>query len=179
MADLEFFCEMAAPPNEVFAFFSPQRMPYWYGAEMDAQFEMQGGASEFGVGQKVRITGTLGSREVSLTVVVTRYEWGRLLEWQFQDSYGVRGLQSWLLEPAGPGTRIVMRDRYELPGRVGKWWDKMLTRRAVARRDREWLARLKRLMERASTAPAAPHRSSDPRAHGLSRSESRADPKGF
>ena len=148
MADLSFAVEIAAPGNLVFAFFVPQRMLYWYGAEMRSCFEVQGGAAEFQTGQKVRITGRVGSREVSLTTVITRYEWGRLLEWRFQDGYGVRGLQNWELESGSSGTRVRMRDRYDMPGRFGKFTDWLLTRHAVARRDRDALARLKRLAER-------------------------------
>ncbi len=81
MAKLEFIVDMAAPPDRVFAFFVPQRMPYWYGAEMESRFEVQRGAAEFAVGLKVRITGRLGRKEVSHTAVVTRHDWGRLLEY--------------------------------------------------------------------------------------------------
>ena len=109
MARLEFEQRIAATPALVAAFFVPQRMPYWYAHEMKAEFEILGGASDFAAGQKVRITGRLGSREVTLTAVVTRYEFGRDLEWQL---------------------------------------DAILTRHAVARRDRAWLARLARLAER-------------------------------
>ena len=147
MARLEFTVEMAAPPDRVFAFFVPQRMPYWYGAEMESRFEVQGGAAEFAVGLKVRITGRLGRKQVSHTAVVTRHEWGRLLEWRFQDAYGVRGLQRWELEPTPSGTRVSLRDAYELPGRLGRLVDWLLTRHAVARRDRSELARLKKLAE--------------------------------
>ena len=148
MADISLVVEIAAPGNLVFAFFVPQRMPYWYGTESATSFEVQGGAAEFETGQKVRITGRVASREVSLTTIVMRYEWGRLLEWRFQDSYGVRGLQRWDLEPASSGTRVRMRDSYEMPGRFGWLADWLLTRHAVARRDRDALARLKRLIER-------------------------------
>src|SRR5713101_2602719 len=65
MAELEFSVEIAAPPDRVFVFFVPQRMPYWYGTEMESQFEVQDGAAEFQVGLKVRITGRLGRKEVS------------------------------------------------------------------------------------------------------------------
>lgn len=149
MAKLEFTVEIAASPDRVCVFFIPQRMPYWYGADMESCFEVQGGAEEFQVGQKVRITGHLGRREVSLTAVVTRYEWGRLLEWRFQDAYGVRGLQRWEIDLAPPGTRVRMRDEYQLPGTAGRIADWLLTRHAVARRDRCDLARLKTLAERA------------------------------
>lgn len=148
MADLEFEIQIAAPPNLVAAFFIPQRMPYWYGAEMQCVFEMQSGAADFEAGQKIRITGRAGRREVSLTIVVMRYEWGRSLEWRFQDAYGVRGVQSWELSAAEQGTRVRMRDCYDLPGRFGRVFDWLLTRRAVAQRDRAWLARLQRLVER-------------------------------
>ncbi len=160
MANLEFSVDIAAEPNLVFAFFVPQRMPYWYAAEMKSEFEVQGGASEFQPGQKVRITGKLRGREISMTVVITRYDWPRVLEWQFLDSYGVRGLQRWEVELAsntpadacgagqGPATRIRMRDSYEMPGRLGKIVDWLLTRRSVSRRDCDALARLKRLAER-------------------------------
>jgi hypothetical protein len=148
MARLELAIEIAAPPKVVFAFFVPQRMPYWCGAEMQARFEVQGGAPEFQTGQKVRITGRLAKREVAQTVVLSRYDWGRTLEWRFQDAYGVRGLQRWEIEPAESGTRVRMRDEYEVPGRFGRILDWLLTRHSVARRDREWLARLQRLAER-------------------------------
>ena len=148
MADLTFSIDFAAPPNEVFVFFVPQRMPLWYGVEMDACFEVQGGAVDFAAGQKVRITGHLGSHQLTLTVVVTAYDWGRLLEWRFQDSYGVRGLQRWELVPSasGNGSRLTMRDSYEMPSAFGRFFDRIFTRRAVALRDRESLARLQRLV---------------------------------
>ncbi len=151
MATLELTIEIAAQPNLVFAFFIPQRMAYWYGTEMDARFEVQGGAAEFCVGLKVRIEGRVGKHEVAQTAVVTRYDWAHLLEWQFKDAYGVRGLQLWELEPippCGTGTRVRMRDQYDMPGWLGRIVDALLTRHTVARRDREYLARLKSLAER-------------------------------
>ena len=166
MAKLEFSVEVAAPVDRVFVFFVPQRMVYWYAAEMQAEFEVQDGAVEFAVGQKVRITGRLAGREVSLTAVVTRYEWLRALAWRFQDAFGVRGMQSWELEPmhgtvasqagetpAGTSapalyTRVTMRDEYDLPGWFGRLWDWLLMRHAIARRDRAALALLRRLAER-------------------------------
>lgn len=136
-------------------------MPYWYGAELESQFEVAGGAADFQAGQKVRITGRLRENEFSLTVVVTRYEWGRLLEWRFHDAHGIRGLQRWEMEtiaPVAPGseavTRVRMRDEYEFPGWFGRLFDWLVTRHGVARRDREYLARLNKLAEgnRAETA---------------------------
>jgi len=149
MARLEFSVEIAAPLDRVFVFFVPQRMVYWYNAEMQVEFEVEDGASEFALGQKVRITGRIGRREVSLTAVVTCYEWLRAFEWRFHDAYGVKGLQSWQLKPlAESRTRVTMRDTYELPGWFGHLWDALLMRHAVARRDRSSLARLKFLSER-------------------------------
>jgi uncharacterized protein YndB with AHSA1/START domain len=148
VAELEFEIEIAAPPELVFAFFVPQRMPYWYSPEMKSCFEVQGGAAEFAAAQNVCIVGTIGKRQVKLTAVVLRCEWGRLLEWRFQDAYGVHGLQSWELSATAHGTRVRMRDAYELPGRLGRIFDRLFTRYAVAHRDRQNLARLKRLVER-------------------------------
>lgn len=147
MARLEFSLVVAAPIDRVFLFFLPQRMPYWYGHEMDMHFEVQGGAAEFQVGQKVRLTGRLGAREVSLTAVVMRYEWQRALEWQFRDESGVRGLQRWEVEPAATGTRLTMLDEYELPGRLGRLFDALVMRWNVSQRDRRWLAKLAQLAE--------------------------------
>lgn len=148
MAKLEFEIQIVAPPNLVGVFFVPQRMLYWYGAEMESTFETQNGATDFFAGQKVLITGRLHKREVALTVVVARYEFGRCLEWQFQDAYGVRGMQSWELIPSLRGTRVHMQDHYRMPGALGKAWDWIFMRHAVAQRDRDWLAHLKRLAER-------------------------------
>jgi uncharacterized protein YndB with AHSA1/START domain len=148
MADLSFSLEIAAPPNEIFVFFVPQRMPLWYGIEMDSEFEVQGGASDFAVGQKVRITGRLRQYEMTLTVVITAYEWERLLEWQFQDSYGVRGKQRWELRSIAGKTQLSMRDSYQMPSAFGRFFDSIFTRFAVAQRDRAWLARLQQLAER-------------------------------
>jgi len=147
MADLSFEQEISAPAKIVGAFFVPHRMGAWYGREMDLQFEVQGGAVEFRSGLKVCLTGRLGKREISHTVVVTEFERGRVLEWQFQDAYGVRGMQRWEIETTETGSRVRMRDRYEMPGRIPKILDWLLTRHAVARRDRAELARLKRLVE--------------------------------
>src|SRR5271170_5128975 len=90
---------IAAPPKHVFVFFVPQRMPYWYATEVDACFEVQNGASDFSVGLKVRISGTVAKKSVTHTAVVTAFAYPRLLEWRFQDAYGVRGLERWELEP--------------------------------------------------------------------------------
>ena len=147
MARLEFSQQIDATPALVSAFFAPQRMPYWYGYEMKAEFEILGGASDFSAGQKVRITGRLGAQEVGITAVVTRYEFGRALEWQFQDQYGVKGKQSWEIAPKNEAAIVHMRDEYEMPGRVARIFDALITRHAVARRDRGWLARLARLVE--------------------------------
>ncbi|HYL46837.1 MAG TPA: SRPBCC family protein [Candidatus Limnocylindrales bacterium] len=145
MGDVTRSIEIPAPPNEVFVFFVPQRMPLWYGTEMDAHFEVQGGASEFASGQKIRISGRLARYEVQLTVVITAYEWERLLEWRFQDSYGVKGIQRWELQHVAGKTRVVMRDVYEMPSRFGKILDRFFTVRGIRARDQDWLTRLQRL----------------------------------
>lgn len=147
MADLNFIQEIAALPHIVGAYFAPHRMGAWYCAEVGMQFEVQGGAAEFCNGQKVRLSGKIRGRELTITAVVTEFERGRVLEWKFQDAYGVRGMQRWEIETAGGGTRLRMWDRYEMPGRWGKIFDWLIMRSAVARRDRGNLARLKRLVE--------------------------------
>jgi Polyketide cyclase / dehydrase and lipid transport len=149
MADIRLIVEISEPPNEIFVFFVPQRMPLWYGIEMDAHFEVPGGASDFAVAQKVRITGRLQRYDTSLTAVITAYEWERVLEWQFHDSYGVRGMQRWELQALADTTRVTMRDKYEMPGMFGRIFDRVVTRRAVRMRDQAWLEKLKRLAERA------------------------------
>jgi uncharacterized membrane protein len=154
MARIETTVQIAAPAEVVFAFFVPQRMPYWYGADMQACFTVQDGASDFAVSQKVQITGNLGKREVSHTAVVTALQQARLFEWRFKDRYGVVGLERWELErgdaPATPGqpkTIVRMRSDYTMPGLLGKAMDWLVTRHAVARRNENYLARLKRYAE--------------------------------
>jgi uncharacterized membrane protein len=151
MAQIETSVQISAPAELVFAFFVPQRMPYWYGADMEACFEIQGGASDFAVAQKVRVTGHLGKREVSHTAVVTAMRQARLFEWRFEDRYGVKGLERWELEPedtAGASRTVVrMRSEYTMPGFVGKAMDWLVTRHAVARRNRDYLARLRKYAE--------------------------------
>ena len=148
MARIELATQISTAANEIFVFFVPQRMPLWYGAEMNAHFEVQSGAPDFAVGQKVRITGTLQHHDVALTVVVTAYEWERHLEWQFQDSYGVRGMQRWDLQPEANETKVIMRDEYVMPTMAGKILDHLITSLAVKLRDQSWLDRLKRFAER-------------------------------
>ena len=154
MARIETLVQIAAPAEVVFAFFVPQRMPYWYGADMHACFEVQDGASDFAIAQKVRITGNLGKREVSHTAVVTALQQARLFEWRFRDRYGVVGLERWELErvdsPSSQGTQktvVRMRSDYTMPGLVGKAMDWLVTRHAVARRNENYLARLKHYAE--------------------------------
>lgn len=152
MARVESFIEIAAPADLVFAFFVPQRMPYWYGAEMQACFEVQGGAADFAAAQKVRITGRLGRREVGHTAVVTACAPPKRFEWRFEDRFGVKGTERWELErtgePSGPRTAVRMVSEYALPGTFGKIMDGLFTRHAVARRNRDYLRRLKHLAER-------------------------------
>ena len=154
MACVETFIEIAAPAEVVFAFFVPQRMPYWYGADMQATLEVQGGAADFAVSQKVQITGALGKREVSHTAVVTALEQDRLFEWRFSDRYGVKGTERWQLEcVSAPSqdrsskTRVRMLSDYTMPGVIGKALDHLMTRHAVSRRNRDYLERLKRYAE--------------------------------
>ena len=154
MARIETSVQIAAPAEVVFAFFVPQRMPYWYGADMQACFEVQDGASDFAVAQKVQITGNLGKREVSHTAVVTALQQAHLFEWRFRDRYGVVGLERWELERLDalssqrPQKTVVrMRSDYKMPGLLGKAMDWLVTRHAVARRNENYLARLKRYAE--------------------------------
>lgn len=156
MAKIAISVDIAASPRLVGAFFIPQRMVYWFGEEMDCRFEVQRGASEFEPGLKVRIVGQLARREVSLVAVVTAYQRARLLEWRFRDSYGIAGMQRWEIEPVGKGTRIHMRDEYELPGRFGKFWDRIFTQFAARARDRRDLERLKRYAEQARITTGTP-----------------------
>lgn len=147
MAKLKLSVEIGAPPDRVVVFFVPQRMAYWYGAEMGAEFQVQGGATDFAVGQKLRISGHLGNKEVCLTPVITCHEFGRLLEWRFVDAYGVKGKQCWAIEATPTATRVKMLDEYEMPGRLGWLIDLLFARFAVQQRDRHYLARLKNLAE--------------------------------
>lgn len=149
MARVELSRQIGVSPEHLFAFFVPQRMPYWYGAEMQSCFEVQGGAAEFSTGLKVRISGQLGRQAVSHTAVVTAFEYARLFEWRFQDSCGVRGLERWEFERAqgADSTRVRFLSDYQMPGKLGRIMDWLLTRRAVAQRNRDYLERLSRLAE--------------------------------
>jgi hypothetical protein len=151
MARLETIQEIAQPPRVVYAFFVPQRLPFWYGTEMHAEIEVSGEADEFAAGQKVRITGKLAGRSVTHTAVITQYQWGVVFEWRFLDAYGVRGTERWEFEPLqvgdAEGTRVRMINDYEVSGRLARVADKLFTRRSLARRNRDCLARLKRLAE--------------------------------
>jgi uncharacterized membrane protein len=153
MSRIETTVQIAAPPELVFAFFVPQRMPYWYGADMQASLEVQGGAPDFTVAQKVRVSGHLGGREISHTAVVTALQPARLFEWRFRDRYGVEGLERWELERLDAPqencarTTVRMRSDYTMPGFIGKAMDWLVTRHAVARRNQDYLARLKRYAE--------------------------------
>jgi uncharacterized membrane protein len=152
MARIETSVQIAAPAEVVFAFFVPQRMPYWYGADMQASFEVQDGAPDFAVAQKVQITGSLRKREVSHTTVVTALQQARLFEWRFRDRYGVVGLERWELERVDaassvPKTIVRMRSDYTMPGWLGRAMDWLVTRHAVTRRNQDYLARLKRYAE--------------------------------
>ncbi len=152
MTIIEQTIEISAPPNEVFVFFVPQRMPYWYGAEMNCAMEVSGGEADFRVAQKIHISGhlkgRLGKKEIAHTVVITCHETPRVLEWRFEDPYGVRGLELWELQPVPSGTRVTMRSEYEMPGRMSRALDWLITRHAVARRNRDYLTRLRKLAER-------------------------------
>jgi len=143
---------IAQPPQVVFAFFVPQRLPYWYGAEMQVEIELSDRSDEFTAGQKVRISGKLAGRLVCHTALITQCRWGETLEWRFQDDYGVRGTERWEFEPASAGgvegTRLKMTSEYSVPGTLRRLADSIFTQPSLARRNREYLSRLKRYAER-------------------------------
>jgi uncharacterized protein YndB with AHSA1/START domain len=143
---------VAAPPEDVFVFFVSQRMPHWYAPEMRSSFEMQGCGSEFRVGVKVRISGELAKRSFAHTAVVTAFARPRLFEWRFEDDYGVRGCERWEIErvadSSGVRTKIRFTNEYEVPEGFGRVIDWLVTRHALARRNRGYLDRLARLTER-------------------------------
>jgi uncharacterized membrane protein len=154
MARIETSVQIAAPAELIYAFFVPQRMPYWYGADMEACFEVQGGAPDFTVSQKVRVSGHLGKREVSHTAVVTAVQQARLFEWRFEDRFGVKGLERWeigLVDASSAqgarNTTVRMLSAYTMPGVLGKAMDWLVTRHAVARRNLDYLTRLKSYAE--------------------------------
>lgn len=109
---------------------------------------MSGSCAEFSVAQKVRITGKLARKEVAHTAVVTRFEWPKIFEWRFEDAYGVRGMERWEVEPTTAGARVTMRSEYSMPGKIARAVDWLVTRHAVARRNREYLERLRKCAER-------------------------------
>jgi len=143
---------VAVPPEDVFVFFVPQRMSHWYGPEMRSSFETQGCGAEFRAGSKVRISAELANRTFAHTAVVTAFEKPRLFEWRFEDGYGVRGSERWEMErlenSSDARTMIRFVNEYEIPGRIGRLIDWLLTRHALARRNRDYLGRLARLAER-------------------------------
>jgi uncharacterized protein YndB with AHSA1/START domain len=145
-------CMVAAPPEDVFVFFVPQRMPHWYGPEMQSSFETRGCGSEFRAGSKVSISGKLANRTFSHTAVVTAFEKPRLFEWRFEDAYGVRGRERWEIErledSSSARTMIRFTSECEIPGLFGRVINWLLTRHALARRNRDYLDRLARLAER-------------------------------
>lgn len=150
MTRVECSIEIAAEASRVGAFFVPQRMPYWFGAEMSAELEVQAGASDFRAGQKVRITGRVLRKEVKLTAVITRFEMCRLLEWQFRDGYGIRGLQRWEVTSVAGASLVRATDEFQLPSRsrLAKLAERFWMRPSVMRRARAHLLALKKLAER-------------------------------
>jgi uncharacterized membrane protein len=96
----------------------------------------------------------LGKREVSHTTVVTALQSARLFEWRFEDRYGVKGLERWEIGPPGDSpsqgaqkTMVRMFSAYTMPGTISKAMDWLVTRHAVARRNLDYLTRLKRYAE--------------------------------
>ena len=150
MTRVESSIEVSAPPNEVSVFFVPGRMSYWYGREMDAEIRALACGSEFMPSQIVQIAGRIRGREVAHTAIVTKFEWGKLLEWKFNDAYGVRGVERWEVQPlpSSSSTRVRMTSEYEMPGAFARAVDWLVTRHALARRNRDYLRRLKKLVER-------------------------------
>jgi hypothetical protein len=149
MTKVELTRSIGVTPEHLFAFFVPQRMPYWYGAEMQSCFEVQDGAAEFSTGLKVRISGQLARQAVTHTAVVTAFEYARIFEWRFHDSFGARGLERWELERGNGAatTKLRFLSEYQMPGKLAGIMDWLWTRRAVTRRNNDYLERLASLAE--------------------------------
>jgi hypothetical protein len=98
----------------------------------------------------VEIEGRLGKKPVSQTAVVSAFEYARLLEWRFQDPYGVCGTERWELsrvQDAKGGTEVRFTSDYVMPGNLARAVDWLITRHAARRRGREYLLRLAKLAE--------------------------------
>jgi hypothetical protein len=52
------------------------------------------------------------------------------------------------VEQNATGARVIMRSEYAMPGKIARTVDWLFTRHAVARRNGEYLARLKKYAER-------------------------------
>ena len=149
MATIEQSIEIATTPVEVFLFFVPQRMPYWYASEMAAEFEVSAAARPIlPFRRKCTSAGKLGKKEISHTAVITRYEWLACSNGDLRTLTAFAAWNAGNWKPISTGTRVTMRSKYEMPGQIRRAIDWLITRHAVARRNREYFARLKKFAER-------------------------------
>ena len=139
----------------------------WKGA-----FEVQNGAADFSPGLKVRITGRLAGRMVSLSAVVREYEDPRACSrWAFEDDYGVSGVERWELVPENGCTAVRFTSRYHSAGLLGRVFDSSCSRAALWRAATPTILRGSPASSRASVLsracptlpiPASPHNSAGP-----------------
>lgn len=153
MSRIELSVEIEASPEEVFRYFTVEKMPLWYGAETGTTMLTCHGRG-FRRGTVVQLSGRAFGREQACPAVVTEYEDGRLLAFKTV-SRNMAAEISWKLEPAGDSgrnarterTRVTMIDHFELPNPIGRLFDRIFVGPVMRANDRRFLQNLKRLAE--------------------------------
>jgi uncharacterized protein YndB with AHSA1/START domain len=136
--------EIAAPPEEVFAFVADARNDPRWCATVVACEQRHGDGPGPDARFEARHRPTPVHRVMPRSIEVLEYEPPRRVRWRQEDANGVF-LIAYEVEPVADGARFTQRDRIEwkVPHPVGRMAERLFVRRHIG----EQMAALKRLLE--------------------------------
>jgi uncharacterized membrane protein len=136
--------KFTASPKRVWQQFQPERMKSWYGPEIQALTP-----GPLTKGSRISVNGRSGARSFGYEATVTDYAENRTLAWEGSDgkaSYRV----IFTMTPKDGGTLLLFRDEFRLRGLMGRLIERFFMVKRVAKYDRQFLGKLKRLVEQGS-----------------------------
>jgi hypothetical protein len=133
--------KISASPKRVWQQFQLERMKSWYGPEIQALTP-----GPLTKGSRISLTGRSGARSFGYEATITDYAENRTLAWEGSDGkvfYRV----IFTMTPKDGGTLLLLRDEFRLRGLMGRLIERFFMVKRVAKYDRQFLGKLKRLVE--------------------------------
>lgn len=145
MGKLEKSIEMSVKPQDVFKYLKDfENMTKWNSGFKSVKVTS---AKKEGVGVTAHMVTELSGREMEFDMQTTAWVENKNIAWESEEP--MKSVGGYVLEPAGAGTKLVMKMDYELPYSVlGKLLDKIKVSKELEKDIAESLEKLRKILEK-------------------------------